>query len=69
MNTRPLKGEANGSAKLTSQQVIEIRRLKGSLTQQQIALQFGVTKPTVGAIHRGRLWAHLEAESVSQVPS
>jgi len=50
-------GEANGSAKLTAEQVREIRRLRGTVNQRAIAARFGVGKTIVGAIQRGENWA------------
>lgn len=43
-------------AKLTPQQAIEIRSLKGNLSQDKIAERFGVSHSTVAKIHRGELW-------------
>lgn len=50
-------GENNAAAKLTKEQVIRIRELKGSATQDQIAKMFGVTQTHVSGIHRGCRWA------------
>lgn len=45
-------------AKLTKDKAIEIHSLKGVLSQNKIAKQFGVTYSTVSKIHRGELWSH-----------
>lgn len=37
-------------------QVTAIRRLKGQMTQEQIALAFGITEPTVRDIYLGRTY-------------
>lgn len=44
------------STKLTPELVAEIRRLRGSLTQAQIASRLGVAKHAVADIHAGRKW-------------
>lgn len=54
--TRP-RGERHGLAKLTETNVREIRRLKGKLSQPGIASIYGVSRQTVGEIHRGEIWA------------
>ena len=48
-------------AKLTPEQVLEIRELAaaGELTQKQIGQQFGITEHAVGLIHLRKRWAHL----------
>ena len=56
--TKPL-GERHGHAKLTNEQVCEIRRLKGSMYQREIAGRYGVTQTMVGRILRGKAWTHL----------
>lgn len=49
-------GAANPSAKLNDKQVIEIMALKDKKSQSQIAVMFGVTKPTIRNIHKGKTW-------------
>lgn len=51
-------GAANPRAKLTDEQVVEIRRLyaAGELSQQKIADMFGVRQPQVSRIIRGGSW-------------
>lgn len=54
-------GEANGRAKLSEAEVLEIRRLaaEGVRSQRDIAAAFGVDQSTVSDIHRRKRWAHL----------
>lgn len=49
-------GEKNGSAKLTEADVAEIRRLLGSMKQQDIADRFGVSAGLISKIKRKELW-------------
>jgi hypothetical protein len=53
----PLRGEINGNHKLTSIEVAEIRSSIG--TQKEVANRYGVARTTIGAIRKGKLWAHL----------
>jgi DNA-binding transcriptional regulator YiaG len=56
-----MQGEANGFAKLTADQVREIRRLsEEGLTQRAIANRFGISQKQVSRIVRGKRWAHLD---------
>lgn len=54
---RAAVGERHGSAKLTVDKVIDIKKLKGKFSGRQIAKSFGIHYSTVSAIFRGRLWA------------
>lgn len=60
---RQLQGERKAGAKLTSSQVLEIRRrYKGSRTrprQKDLALEFGVSQRTISRIIRRKKWKHL----------
>ena len=51
-------GENNSNAKLTSDQVDEIRRLlvESNLSQEKIGKMFGVTQVLVSAIKLNKLW-------------
>ena len=49
-------GERNGSSKLTRAQVVEIRSLKGSVSQEKIGKMFGVAQSTISEIHLGKKW-------------
>jgi hypothetical protein len=62
--TRPQggkRGESHWNAKLTSDQVLQIRQLleAGRLPHDEIARQFGVSSVTVSDIKRRRSWQHL----------
>jgi HNH endonuclease/NUMOD4 motif len=58
---RPQKGEANIRAKLTDEQVREIRRLRAQrVTAREVAERFGVTERTVFAIQHRKSWTHLD---------
>lgn len=52
----PTKGEANGRAKLTERQVMDIRGLRGKLGQRLIAQRYEVSRTLVQRIHQGMLW-------------
>jgi predicted XRE-type DNA-binding protein len=58
------RGEKHGCAKLTEEQVREIRKLalKGELTQKEIAEIFGITRANVSMLKRGKTWSHLKEE-------
>jgi hypothetical protein len=55
------RGEKSGSARLTDEQVKEIRALydSGRFTYRQLAPMFGVGKSTIGAITARRSWTHI----------
>lgn len=53
------KGANCSYAKLTNEQALYIRNNPDNLTQRQMAEKFGVGKPTVSMIQRGKIWAHL----------
>jgi len=42
---------------LTAEQVEEIRRLRGTMTQRAIAERFGVTDATIRDIYSGKSWS------------
>lgn len=57
---RRAKGERHGSAKITSEQAIEIRtRLLAGQRQAAIARSIGCSEDIVGHIKRGTTWTHL----------
>jgi predicted XRE-type DNA-binding protein len=58
---RSLRGTKNNAAKLTDQQVIEIRNLltMNACSQRTIAARYGVCQTTIGFIARGQTWTHL----------
>lgn len=57
------KGEAHGKAKLTAEQVSEIRRRyvpgKYGHGAHALAKEFGVSKPTIQNILKGETWKHV----------
>ncbi len=56
---RQSKGEDRPSAKLTKDQVKEIRNLKDKFSQREIAKIFNVTHGTIGYIYRNKTWKHV----------
>lgn len=56
------RGEKHGMAKLSRQQVVEIKRLlSGGLSRTDIATRFGVSYGCIDAIEKGRTWRHVAA--------
>ena len=55
------RGERNANAKLTSQDVAEIRRRyqEKEANQYQLAEAFGVSQASIGAIIRRKTWRHV----------
>ncbi|MEO2087885.1 MAG: HNH endonuclease [Gemmataceae bacterium] len=53
------RGEGNGQAKLTEGRVLELRTLRGRMTQRMAADLYGVAKSTVASVWRGRTWRHV----------
>lgn len=51
---RQAHGERNGHAKLTKEQVLQIRQEVG--LQREIAAKYGVTYSLIGMIRSGRIW-------------
>lgn len=57
---RQVRGERNYTAKLTANQVREIRRLrKAGHTPAELAKQFGVSGSLISNIMAGRIWKHI----------
>lgn len=58
---RKLRGENNASSKLTSKEVLEIRRLLciGQISKNELAAIFGVSSGTIYDIYSFRTWKHL----------
>lgn len=52
-------GEKSQLSKLTTQQVLEIRSLRGTSTHRSIARNYGVSRATIGDILNRRSWAWL----------
>ena len=56
-----LKGETNGSSKLTEAQVREIKEKSAQgIASRKIAKEYGVTKTLILYIRSGRLWSHVK---------
>lgn len=57
----PSLGEKNGSAKLTAEDVREIRRLSdsGEVSRKDLAARFGMTPEMIGNIARRQAWRHI----------
>lgn len=53
---RQPRGEMNGKAKLTIEQVNEIKQNQDGLTQYQLAELYGVKRPCIAKIQRGKTW-------------
>jgi len=56
------RGEAHGMSKLTTEEVLEIRRLlaKGNQLQREIAEDFDVNQQAVSQINCGKSWEWLK---------
>ncbi len=54
-------GEANNHAKLTDDAVLTIRKLlaENRFSEQALADEFGVSRPTITLIRQGRIWSHV----------
>ncbi len=61
---RSTRGEKHGNVKVTSEQVIEIKRLakEERLSQYKIAKIFGISRSHVSKLTLGTRWNHLTAE-------
>lgn len=58
---RHAKGSINGSAKLSEDDVKEIKRLlKTSMTQTEISDLYGVKQNTISGIKTGKFWKHVK---------
>lgn len=58
---RHVYGARSHHAKLTEEQALEIRTLKGTASSYKVAAKYGVTYGAVLAIWAGRSWRHLWA--------
>lgn len=56
--TQPF-GEDNAQSKLTAEQVLEIRRLRGQVKGRELAARFCVSESNVSVIQLGKSWTHL----------
>lgn len=55
------RGNDSPNSKVTTEMVVEIRRLyeSGQASQYEIARQFGIKQPTVNCIVKRRTWRHV----------
>lgn len=53
---RPMPGDQNPRAKLTQQQVAEIRALRGIVGARKLAERYGVSRSAIQFIHQGKHW-------------
>jgi predicted XRE-type DNA-binding protein len=62
-------GERNGKAKLTEEDVLEIRRLydEEGFKQRHVAERFGITQVQVSAIVRRVAWPHVRAPQPGRI--
>lgn len=56
---RTTRGERNWSVKLTTEQVLEIRSLRGAVPVTEIARRYGIGQSTVSHILNRQSWKHL----------
>jgi len=52
-------GERNTQALVSEKERNKILRLKGEVTQQEIADEYGISRQAVSDIHRGITWGHV----------
>lgn len=52
-------GSKHGMAKLSEDQVLEMRSLADSVDWDNLAIRYGVTRSTVSLIARRRIWTHI----------
>jgi HNH endonuclease len=55
----PMHGESNTSSKLKDHQVLEIRRLAGTMYQKELAAIFGVKQGVISKIILRQAWCHI----------
>lgn len=61
------RGSANGSSRLTEDQVAAIRRLRAAGSKQaELAVLFGVAQSTISAIVSGHRWRHLNTDASAE---
>lgn len=63
------RGERSHLAKLTEDQAREALRLKGLVSQEEIAASFNVSRGAISHIHRGNSWAWIECGDVRPKPT
>ena len=55
----PSRGESHYATRFTEEEVRTIRRLAGTVSQQELAKRYGVRQPTISKIVRRERWAHV----------
>jgi hypothetical protein len=55
-------GEQRGNARITTEQALLIRSLRGKATQRELGARFNISHQVVGRIQRSLDWAHLERD-------
>lgn len=53
------RGEKSYAAKLAAEQVVQIRRLRGVVSQRKLAAHFGISKASIWSIQSKQTWRHL----------
>jgi len=51
------RGEKSALAKITNDDVIRIRSLRGKMSQSAIGAEYGLTQPTISKIQSGKRWS------------
>lgn len=59
LNLPDNSGERNGMSVLTETEVRRIKELRGTATQKELAILFGVSRRAVGMILSGERWGHV----------
>jgi len=54
------KGENSNNCKLTEAKVLEIRALRGKVTQPELVRKYGVNQATISAIQLRKRWKHVD---------
>jgi NUMOD4 motif/Helix-turn-helix len=60
------RGEGNGRARLTDEQVISIRN-ESNKSQRVLAMKYGVSRSTISRVIRGEIWKHVEQPLETEV--
>jgi DNA-directed RNA polymerase specialized sigma subunit len=56
-------GENSKNAKLSNQQVLQLRKLRGQVTLEEAGAIYGMSPQNVSRIWRREMWKHLPEES------
>lgn len=51
------RGEKSSLAKITNDDVVRIRSLRGKMSQSAIGAEYGLTQPTISKIQSGKRWS------------